>query len=1215
MIKNQKRRDMKTIVRNLMVVAAIFVTAVTQSVARVAPTMPEPTTFEAGNNYYLYNVGTKKFVYSYDAGYPYASLYTATAVKIDNYESFYSIQWMNTQRYWYCYDAGGLHYHDGLYSSYTSFRIAEVDNGYAIQRNQYYDESQYVGLASETAEWLTSGNALSELSTWLLLPADSLSERYVAKNHLFLVLEQADSTKAGYNIDKFEAIYNDDTKTNAELHAAANTLTDALSLSQYLEWDSDFPILFEDDPEHKWCRNNTSLISSYDDSNFYRYAHQETLVATVVTDQDATLVYSPYIHSDANGLVSIYIDDELVRTIDRYSVGRDGWQYFETLTPGKHTIKWVLETKAAESWNKVYLERVGVYSIPLINVTTTAAGQLATEVLNFWPDTNHKIDEVRRLKVKGPINSQDFVTIDMMTMLFDLDLSEADCKSIADNEFNRDTNYGGKSSKNYLYKIKLPGNLETIGERAFFDSYIDEFEFPSTLKSIGVDAFMNSYIRKAILPEGLKSIEHNAFYACYALTEASMPDSLEALGERVFDKCRFLKKIHFPAQLTYVPAACFYDCNSLEDMPLHDGITTINSFAFRNCYAYKGNIPAKCGLIGSQAFMESATDTVALHEDMTLYPNAFDRCRIRHLVIPENVRLCDAVFYYNTQLESVEFPTSYFRVVKDYPASNTTYYDRGYADRYYQSYSNYSSDSWSPILDCSNLKTVTLKSPTMVSGDRYKNFLNGCGSPTIRVPKYLQNSAYRQDSYWYNYTIEGFSTADVESWIINAPLTLNGSDRFEGAPDVTLNSSLAINGETAMALHNVDLSDGSMVLSNCENIQVQDTLCMRINTTGNVWRYLSLPFNFKVSDIYPTNGAHTAMYYYDGARRAQTNSASGNWVRMPQDTIVTAGTGFIFQTSKDETTYFYAVNDGEKQKVFGCDEYVRDLSFNDAESTANRGWNLVGNPYLCYYNLHKLNYTAPITVATSTWNSYYTRNDVTYTAYSIVDDDYALRPREAFFVQCASAESSRITFPVAGRQLTSEITDQTGARPDDMLSRCQIDITLTDSEERTDRTRLVLNPKASMDYELTCDASKFMSTDVTMPQIYTLDTRGTSYAINERPESDGGVHMGLYIPSAGTYTLSINRNNKQLPVLLYDTELDQTINLHEEDYTFYAKGGTLNNRFILFGGTVTNIDSTHATDGDVHQLYDLQGRRISENSRGGIYVIRKNGHAQKYIVK
>ncbi len=58
---------------------------------------------------------------------------------------------------------------------------------------------------------------------------------------------------------------------------------------------------------------------------------------------------------------------------------------------------------------------------------------------------------------------------------------------------------------------------------------------------------------------------------------------------------------------------------------------------------------------------------------------------------------------------------------------------------------------------------------------------------------------------------------------------------------------------------------------------------------------------------------------------------------------------------------------------------------------------------------------------------------------------------------------------------------------------------------------MVINPEARIEYELTCDAVKWMSPKVEIPQLYSLDGSDRRYAINERPERFRKDCVGVYI--------------------------------------------------------------------------------------------------------
>lgn len=280
------------------------------------------------------------------------------------------------------------------------------------------------------------------------------------------------------------------------------------------------------------------------------------------------------------------------------------------------------------------------------------------------------------------------------------------------------------------------------------------------------------------------------------------------------------------------------------------------------------------------------------------------------------------------------------------------------------------------------------------------------------------------------------------------------------------------------------------------------------------------------------------------------------------------------------------------------------LEDNASDIPANKGWNLVGNPWQAYYNIHKLNYTAPISV----WNG------KTYEAYSLADDDYAIRPNEAFFVQSPGGTS--IEFPIDGRQLTDQIDSQNAARTRSQSARQLIDIEISSNVEQADKTRLVLNPDASTNYEISRDAGKLMSMDANIPQIYSLGLDGEKYAINERPTDNGQLGLGIYIGKAGSYTISATRNSIG-QVLLKDHETGIITDLSLKNYSFNAETGTNESRLtIFFGSSSTGISTISQKKADTVETYTLDGRKVTGgNLKPGVYVVCKGQQTKKVIIK
>jgi hypothetical protein len=339
--------------------------------------------------------------------------------------------------------------------------------------------------------------------------------------------------------------------------------------------------------------------------------------------------------------------------------------------------------------------------------------------------------------------------------------------------------------------------------------------------------------------------------------------------------------------------------------------------------------------------------------------------------------------------------------------------------------------------------------------------------------------------------------------------------------------------------------------------------------------------------------------YYDAQNRA-ANGANGSWKNVDTDKLL-AGQGYIFHCNTNCEIVMPADAAGQAQ-LFNTKDVTCTLTVNDSEVSANRSWNYVGNPYPCYYDISYLDFTAPITV----WNG------STYQAYSIADDEFVLRPMHSFFVQKPDAVD-QILFHKEGRQLTTDIVHAAGSRAAQVSSRHLFNIQIENGEQ-SDVTRVVINDNASMDYELACDAAKFMSFEANVPQIYTLDSYGNSYAINERPLDNGKVQVAYYAGQEGYYTISAQRADGE--VTLYDAELNKTVDLAHEGYTFHsdATSSANSSRFTLTfkvsNGGATGIEEISNLESQTSNLFDLQGRKTSATHKGlyiqnGKKVVRK----------
>lgn len=1112
--------------------------------------MPDFVSLESGKDYYLYNVGAEGFMEDNEKDNLLNIDKVGRKVTVSMLSAgHYTVKLTGTDMFMRQNGSGSIFYHT-YYENYCTWDfIAQTDaSEYKLQVAEgtaFYDANLYAG--TKPGEYKMLNNLTAENNiTWKLIDGEA-GDMYCARVRLYNALNAMDGS--AYDIEKFEAVYANESSTVDEIENAAAILSNATATTgnyKFPEW-SDYPILLEPSADKNWELSNSSGSATMKCSP---KGEQSTLTATVVVDADATLCYE----AGQGHSMKVMADGKVCRTFIHDQLYNNTRRYFIELAPGKHTIEWIAQR--GSNYNSYYIANIGVEKTPLISVSLLEPGSLGTEILY---NVDH-IKDVRRLKIAGKMNDDDWAKIDMMSAgLFELDLSEAEITEITYERFFR----SGDTKWAFLHSVNLPEGLKKIGSRAFCDSYLDEVNFPSTLESIASQAFYYTNIEKAMLPESCLSLDDWIFYNCYFLKEACLPSKLTTIPHHMYEGCYILQTFKLPTKLN-----------------------AIGNNAFLNCYNTIFELPETLTSIGGSAFKRTNQNG--------------EKTR---LIIPKNVNYIGGnAFSYCDAYTYVELPTTYYKnTAKDiFPSS---------------------------------IKTIRLNSPTVVEHS-YRIFNDNLRpNVTLQVPSFLVN-AYKLDDYWYNFkAIEGFDPQEIDQWNIWRDLVLGARDRLTGTPSIMISNeggSLKINGTEGMPINNLDVGIDpdnkayGRMFSNADNVTVAGTLTtgMRLGT-ANKWYYLCLPYDVKVSDIvFTNNNPKHAIRYYDGANRA-ANGAGASWKNYAADDIIPAGTGFIFQVSEAGWWKIKAQENESKQYLTSNKMFVRALAENAAENPSDRGWNLVGNPYQSWYNIHKLNFTAPITV----------REGNKYAAYSIIDDDYAIAPNQAFFVQCPEGIGS-ISFPLDGRQMTSVIESQTGLKPQQPAAakRSLIDITLT-ADGQTDRTRVVLNNEATAGYDMGCDAGKFMSDVEGTPQIYTIGTQNTKYAINERPEADGVVRMGFNAGRGGCFTIQLTRCQAD-GVTLVDNQTGTTTDLTAQEYSFTADAGTYDNRFELRlkAPAATAIANTTAQEGvkavsggieagQAVEVFTAGGVKVAQAASGfvalpaGTYVAKTAAGTTKVIIK
>lgn len=832
------------------------------------------------------------------------------------------------------------------------------------------------------------------------------------------------------------------------------------------------------------------------------------------------------------------------------------------LTPGTYTMEWV---DTLMNTSEVYLSQIRNIELSSnwVDIELAKAGTLGVEVL-------YKVDvlnDVELLKVKGNLNSDDLTAIKNMKNLIGLDLSEA--------KFNNVPNYAFDGLSKLSYVV-LPEGITSIGEYAFRGTQILNIDIPNTVKSIGQYAFANTRVRNVNFSEDseLTYIGYCAFKECKSLEQFIMPNTVTALGTynnyvdrdcNTFYNCENLEKLYFSDALSTVEQYACYNCSKLNEVHLPKNIQSIRDYAFYETPSLrKIEFPASLKRIDCYAFLHSGVDSVKLPITLeTLESLAFQECK---------------------NLKYVELP-SYIG------AYNSNFYG------------------------CTSIQKVVSKSatPPAISEDPFEEGSYKSGI-TLVVPSFAVAN-YKLDTYWYQFGNIQEMDVDLDYWRVAGALSLTNNRRMNGKPDIDLyyGGQFTVSGNAPMPIKNFNIfvseSSPARLLNDCA-LMTADSVTSLFSVEANKWYFMTPLHDVDLTEVTHSKGASFVFRYYDAASRA-ANGTGNSWKNVDNGKLV-AGKGYIFQCNSSGVVTMPSVLEGHAQ-VLNTNDVAVHLETNESTASANKNWNYVGNPYPSYYDIYYMDFTAPITVWTGS----------TYRAYSIVDDDLVLRPMQSFFVQKPDAVDN-IVFHKEGRQLTSGIERTSVAKtrvlPSANANRKFFNLEISGDEEGlTDETRIVINEEAQMGYEIEKDASKFMSINADVPQIFTFDKEGNNYAINERPQENGNIGLAFLAPHDGFYTISAVKAEGE--ITLFDKEKNKTVDLSSQDYTFYAKSGegVDHERFVLMV-KVKAEDVTGTVDNAAASKVRVEGGKgcvnitvakdahIVVNSLNGVTVF--NGEAQ-----
>ena len=258
------------------------------------------------------------------------------------------------------------------------------------------------------------------------------------------------------------------------------------------------------------------------------------------------------------------------------------------------------------------------------NITVTSAGQLFNEL------GMNNLQVIESLTVTGDLNGTDIMTINRMTSLKYLDLTNANIVE------------GGVT---YHENLKTQNNI--FGEYFFRDlQSLMVILMPKTVTEIHSNS-VNRSIYSVILPHNVTKIGDYAFSECASLVNIVFPNSIEYIGKSAFCGCASLQSLNIPGDVTVIGDSAFSGCSLISSVVLADGNNTLTIY---------GNSPL---------FAESALKDVYLGRNLSyngissFHSNSpfKNQSELTKVTIGDNVTIIEKCAFENcTSLSSIQIP-------------------------------------------------------------------------------------------------------------------------------------------------------------------------------------------------------------------------------------------------------------------------------------------------------------------------------------------------------------------------------------------------------------------------------------------------------------------------------------------------------------------------------------------------------------------------------
>ena len=383
----------------------------------------------------------------------------------------------------------------------------------------------------------------------------------------------------------------------------------------------------------------------------------------------------------------------------------------------------------------------------------------------------------------------------------------------------------------------------------------------------------------------------------------------------------------------------------------------------------------------------------------------------------------------------------------------------------------------------------------------------------------------------------------------------------------------------------------------------------------------------------------------------------GNLVRFTESrAVATKEAGWQWFDGYNSTTAFKSIVSSLGYNIYfssptkmtfkgtlNCEEKTFNLSY--TAINAGAGWNLIGNPYPCNYNLSGI--SALMTDNDNINNYVYYNKDGGYVYYNPKDGTGSsvctciIPPMQGFFVHALSSGKS-VTLPITSKTFDAAQTRTKGTGYSSKTTTVQKIKLVLNSPSQSDETMVGIFDDATVDFNQNHDAVKMFGTNPS-PYIYS-EINGADYFMKAIPKPSSVpviVPLKVVLNESGAHSIRITEfeNLDSYSIKLKHGDMEVPLNIGT-NYEFNSNSGTYTDYSLVFSSIVTVVESPNSkflktwyhdnylyinypdeiqTGNSSLSIYDFNGKKIYGNNNievtpGETKQIQLNIHNGLYVV-